>query len=163
MTSVSEWAGEPLTPPRRVATSRPWRSKKLAYPIWIVALSIRQNGVSTLISQDPAFRARIQASFDKQELMSILGASILHMAPDAVDIALLPKPSVSQQHGFVHASAVAPAAGERAVAWGRVIKARRTLTLTQTEVFSETAGEKRLAAALTAILMTIEGPDGEAD
>jgi uncharacterized protein (TIGR00369 family) len=107
----------------------------------------------------------------------------------------LASPSVSQQHGFVHAGAVAaiadtaagyaalslmppgagvlttefkinlvaPAAGERVVARGRIIKAGRTLTLAQTEVFSETAGEERLVALLTATLMTIEGRDGVAD
>jgi acyl-coenzyme A thioesterase PaaI-like protein len=58
---------------------------------------------------------------------------------------------------------VAPAAGERIVARGRVIKAGRTLTLAQTEVFSEAAGEERLIALLTATLMTIEGRDGVAD
>lgn len=127
--------------------------------------------------------------------MSTLGASILHITPGAVDIALLASPSVSQQHGFVHAGAVAaiadtaagyaalslmppgagvlttefkinlvaPAAGERVVARGRIIKAGRTLTLAQTEVFSETAEEERLVALLTATLMTIEGRDGVAD
>ena len=151
--------------------------------------------MSTLIPKDPAFRARIQASFDKQGLMNTLGASILHITPGAVDIALLASPSVSQQHGFVHAGAVAaiadtaagyaalslmppgagvlttefkinlvaPAAGERVVARGRIIKAGRTLSLAQTEVFSETAGEERLVALLTATLMTIEGRDGVAD
>jgi acyl-coenzyme A thioesterase PaaI-like protein len=51
---------------------------------------------------------------------------------------------------------VAPTAGERIVARGCVIKAGRTLTLAQTEAFSETAGEERLVALLTATLMTIE-------
>jgi uncharacterized protein (TIGR00369 family) len=151
--------------------------------------------VSTPIPKDPAFEARIQASFDKQGLMSTLGASILRIAPGAVDIALPASPSVSQQHGFVHAGAVAaiadtaagyaalslmasgtgvltsefkinlvaPAAGERVVARGRVIKAGRTLTLAQTEVFSETAGQEKLVALLTATLMAIEGRDGVAD
>lgn len=127
--------------------------------------------------------------------MSTLGASILHIEPGAVDIALSPRASVSQQHGFVHAGAVAaiadsaagyaalslmplgagvlttefkinlvaPAAGERLVARGRVIKAGRTLTLAQTEVYSETAGEERLVALLTATLMTMESRNGVAD
>src|SRR5688500_4131754 len=127
--------------------------------------------------------------------MSTLGASLVRVAPGAVDIALSPGPNISQQNGFVHAGAVAaiadtaagyaalslmpsgagvlttefkinlvaPAAGERIVARGRVIKAGRTLTLAQTEVFSETAGEERLVALLTATLMTIEGRNGVAD
>jgi uncharacterized protein (TIGR00369 family) len=151
--------------------------------------------VSTLSPKDPEFRNRIQASFAKQGLMTTLGASILHIAPGAVDIALAPSPPVSQQHGFVHAGAVsaiadttagyaalsvmpagvgvlttefkinlvAPAAGERIVARGRIIKAGRTLTLAQTEVFSEAAGKERLVALLTATLMTIEGRDDVAD
>ena len=51
--------------------------------------------------------SRVQASFDKQGLMRTLGASILRIAPGAVDIALGASPSVSQQHGFVHAGALA--------------------------------------------------------
>jgi acyl-coenzyme A thioesterase PaaI-like protein len=58
---------------------------------------------------------------------------------------------------------VAPAAGERIVARGRVIKAGRTLTLAQTEVFSETGRREKLIALLTATLMTMEGRDGVAD
>jgi len=147
------------------------------------------------IPKDPAFQARIQASFDRQGLMRTLGASILTIAPGAVEIALPASPAVSQQHGFVHAGAVAaiadtaagyaaltlmppgagvlttefkinlvaPAAGERILARGRVIKAGRTLTLAQTEVFAETAGQEKLVAFLTATLMAIEGRDGVAD
>jgi uncharacterized protein (TIGR00369 family) len=102
---------------------------------------------------------------------------------------------VSQQHGFVHAGALAtiadtaagyaalslmppgagvlttefkinllaPAAGERILARGRVIKAGRTLTLAQTEVFSDTAGREKLVAFLTATLMTVEGREGVSD
>jgi len=145
--------------------------------------------------KDPDFRTRVQASFDKQGLMGTLGASILRIAPGEVDIALPANPSVSQQHGFVHAGAVAaiadtaagyaalslmppgtgalttefkinlvaPATGQRLVARGRVIKAGRTLTLAQTEVFSETAGEEKLIAFLTATLMAIEGREGVVD
>ena len=55
---------------------------------------------------------------------------------------------------------VAPAAGERLVARGRVVKAGRTLTLTQTEVFAETAGQEKLVALLTATLMSVAGRTG---
>jgi uncharacterized protein (TIGR00369 family) len=151
--------------------------------------------VNTLTPKDPDFRNRVHTSFKKQGLMSTLGASVLHCEPGAVDIVLAPSPSVSQQHGFVHAGAVAaiadtaagyaalslmapgagvlttefkinlvaPAAGERLVARGRVIKAGRTLTLAQTEVFSERGGEEKLVALLTATLMTIEGREAVAD
>ena len=52
---------------------------------------------------------------------------------------------------------VAPAAGERIVARGRVVKAGRTLTLTQAEVFAQQGGQEKLVALLTATLMSIEG------
>jgi uncharacterized protein (TIGR00369 family) len=51
---------------------------------------------------------------------------------------------------------VAPAAGERIVARGRVVKAGRTLTLAQAEVFAVTDGKEKLIALLTATMMNIK-------
>lgn len=58
---------------------------------------------------------------------------------------------------------LAPAAGDRIIALGKVVKSGRTLTLAQAEVFSETAGQRKLIALLTATLMTIQGRDGVSD
>lgn len=58
---------------------------------------------------------------------------------------------------------LAPAAGDRIIAHGKVVKSGRTLTLAQAEVFSETGGQRKLIALLTATLMTIAGRDGVAD
>jgi uncharacterized protein (TIGR00369 family) len=58
---------------------------------------------------------------------------------------------------------MAPAAGERLVASGRVIKSGRTLTVAQAEVHAEAEGGRRLVALLTATLMTLEGREGIAD
>jgi uncharacterized protein (TIGR00369 family) len=145
--------------------------------------------------RDPAYEARVRASFGRQGLMATLGAALDSVQPGAVAISLSVAPHVSQQHGFVHAGAVAaiadsaagyaaltlmapgmgvlttefkinlvaPAAGERLVAQGRVIKAGRTLTLAQTEVFTVERGTEKLCALLTATLMTIEGRDGVSD
>jgi acyl-coenzyme A thioesterase PaaI-like protein len=44
---------------------------------------------------------------------------------------------------------VAPAVGDRIFARGRVVKAGRTLTLTQTDVFAETDGKEKLVALPT--------------
>lgn len=127
--------------------------------------------------------------------MHTLGATLGAVAPELVEIALVPRPEVSQQHGFVHAGAVsaiadsaagyaalstmpadrgvltvefkinllAPAAGERIVARGKVVEAGRTLTLAQAEVFAEAQGKERLIAMLSATLMAIEGRDGIVD
>ncbi len=64
--------------------------------------------------KDPHFKARVQASFDRQGLMRTLGASIVRIDPGAVEIALAPGAAVSQQHGFVHAGAVAAIANSAA-------------------------------------------------
>jgi uncharacterized protein (TIGR00369 family) len=138
---------------------------------------------------------RIRTSFAKQGLMRTLGAELGKVTSGQVEIVLVPKPEVSQQHGFVHAGAVsaiadsaagyaalsmmpmdrgclttefkinllAPATGERIIARGKVVKAGRTLTLAQTEVFAEKEGREQLIALLTATFMTVEGRDGIAD
>ncbi len=58
---------------------------------------------------------------------------------------------------------MAPAGGEHLVARGRIIKAGRTLTVAQAEVYAVKAGHEKLCALLTASLMTIEGRDSIAD
>lgn len=58
---------------------------------------------------------------------------------------------------------LAPAMGERIVARGRVVKAGRTLTLAQADVFAQSGGQEKLIALLTATLMTIKGRDGISD
>jgi len=138
---------------------------------------------------------RIRSSFAKQGLMSTLGATIGPVSPGEVEIAIRPRPDLSQQHGFVHAGAVAaiadsaagyaalslmpsgtgvlstefkinllaPAIGDRIVARGRVVKAGRTLTVAQSEVFAETDGNETLVALLTATMMTVEAREGITD
>jgi uncharacterized protein (TIGR00369 family) len=50
---------------------------------------------------------RVRDSFNRQNLMSILGARVERVAPGEVDIMLPVTPEISQQHGFVHAGAIA--------------------------------------------------------
>ena len=58
---------------------------------------------------------------------------------------------------------LAPAAGHRIRACGTVVKAGRTLTLAQAEVFAETEGRERLVAFLTATMMAVEDREGISD
>lgn len=62
---------------------------------------------------------------------------------------------------------LAPAAGRRILARGRVVKAGRTLTLAQADVFAETVSDgevrEKLVAVLTATLMAVQGRDGIGD
>lgn len=59
-------------------------------------------------------RARVRASFERQGLMSHLGARMTLIAPGRVHIVLPGRPEVTQQHGYFHAgatSAIADTAG----------------------------------------------------
>lgn len=59
---------------------------------------------------------------------------------------------------------LAPAAGERLRAVGRVVKPGRTLTICDVEVFARRDGAEKLCAKLLQTLMTMHGrPDGPAD
>ncbi len=142
--------------------------------------------------KDPDFEARVRESFARQGLMVTLGASLIRVSPGLVEITLPTSIAVSQQHGFVHAGALAsiadsaagyaaltlmppgagvltaefkinllaPGIGERMTARGRVIKAGRTLTLAQTDVFAFHEGREKQIALLTATLMAVEGREG---
>jgi uncharacterized protein (TIGR00369 family) len=56
---------------------------------------------------DPAFAERVRTSFDLQRFMATLGARLGHVAPGEVDIELPVSDALVQQHGFVHAGALA--------------------------------------------------------
>lgn len=58
---------------------------------------------------------------------------------------------------------MAPAAGERLLARGRVVKAGRTLIVTLSDVYALADGRERAIALMTATMMTIEGRDGIVD
>ncbi|MGJ3265687.1 MAG: PaaI family thioesterase [Salinarimonas sp.] len=142
---------------------------------------------------------RVEGSFAKQAIMRTLGAELVRVEPGVVEIGLPVTPGLTQQHGFVHAGAVAtiadsaagyaaltrmaegrgvltaefkvnlvaPAAGERLVAIGTVVKAGRMLTVAETQVFSERiAGDpatRKLCALLTATLVAVENREGVVD
>ena len=58
-------------------------------------------------ARDPAFAERVRTSFDRQRFMGTLGARLGRVAPGEVDIELPVRDALSQQHGFVHAGALA--------------------------------------------------------
>ncbi len=62
----------------------------------------------------PEIDSRIRESFARQGLMDTLGARLVRVAPGEVDIHLPVAAHVSQQHGFVHAGAVAAIADSAA-------------------------------------------------
>jgi uncharacterized protein (TIGR00369 family) len=59
---------------------------------------------------DPNYAARVRASFDKQSLMATLGATLESVSAGAVAIRLPFRDDLTQQHGFLHAGAIASVA-----------------------------------------------------
>lgn len=59
--------------------------------------------MSAFVPQDPAFAARVRASFSRQAVMATLGATLESVEPGAVQIRLPFRADLTQQHGFLHA------------------------------------------------------------
>jgi uncharacterized protein (TIGR00369 family) len=55
---------------------------------------------------DPAFEARVRASFARQGVMTTIGARLTRVAAGAVEIELPFRSDLTQQHGFVHAGVI---------------------------------------------------------
>ena len=63
---------------------------------------------------DPDYAARIRDSFDRQGAMRHLGARMTRIVPGEVEIELIFRPELTQQHGFFHGGitgAIADTAG----------------------------------------------------
>ena len=58
---------------------------------------------------------------------------------------------------------LAPSVGEKLIARGSIIKAGRTLTLTEARVYGVAEGKERLCAHMTATIMTVQGRAGITD
>ena len=70
--------------------------------------------MSRFAPRDPGFERAVRESFARQEFMRTLGATILRVAPGEVEIGLAVDRALTQQHGFVHAGAVAAIADSAA-------------------------------------------------
>lgn len=71
-------------------------------------------GDQTSEQASPEVVERVQASFDRQGLMRLLGAELTYVAAGQVQINLPRRDEVTQQHGYIHAgatSAIADTAG----------------------------------------------------
>jgi uncharacterized protein (TIGR00369 family) len=138
---------------------------------------------------DDSGEERVRSSFARQRFMATLGARLSSVAPDAVEISIPVNDAVAQQHGFVHAGALAaiadsacgyaaltrmpagaavlsiefkinmlaPAAGERVAARGRVVRRGRTIIVCGADVFAITGSDEKLVAVMTATMMVVEG------
>jgi len=60
--------------------------------------------------QDPGYASRVRESFDKQQFMTAIGATLEAVTPGEVAIRLPFRADLTQQHGFLHAGAIASVA-----------------------------------------------------
>ena len=63
--------------------------------------------IQTLEPRDPNFEARVRDSFARQRMMHLLGAELTAVLPGQIEIILPFRSDLTQQHGFIHAAAVA--------------------------------------------------------
>ena len=63
--------------------------------------------MSTFEPQDLNYQARVQASFSRQKMMQTMGACLRSVSPGVVEIELPFNENLTQQHGFLHAGAIA--------------------------------------------------------
>ncbi len=145
--------------------------------------------MTTHTPRDPDFERRVRASFERQAFMSTIGARLVRVEPGEVDLELAVRSDLTQQHGFLHAGALAsvadsacgyaalslmppgaavlsvefkinllaPAAGDRVLAKGRVIRAGKTVTVCWGEVLAFAGDSERLVATMVGTMMTVEG------
>ena len=52
--------------------------------------------------RNPLYAQRVQSSFDRQQVMTLLGATLSRLALGECEIRLPFKPELSQQHGYFH-------------------------------------------------------------
>jgi acyl-coenzyme A thioesterase PaaI-like protein len=55
------------------------------------------------VPADPGFEQRVRASFARQRVMALLGATLERVGPGEVDIRLPFRSDLTQQHGLFHA------------------------------------------------------------
>ncbi len=57
-------------------------------------------------ARDPDFAERVRASFDRQQAMALIGASMAVVEPGYTEIHLPHKAEITQQHGYIHGGVV---------------------------------------------------------
>ena len=62
--------------------------------------------MSVLKATDPNYETRVRSSFEKQDVMKTIGASLVKMTPGEVVIEFSYDKSLTQQNGYIHAGVV---------------------------------------------------------
>ena len=62
--------------------------------------------MSAFECRDRGFAERVRVSFDRQQIMTLIGAELVRLEPGECEIHLPFKPELSQQHGYYHGGIV---------------------------------------------------------
>ena len=81
-------------------------------------------------AQDPQFAERVRASFERQQAMALIGASLPVIEPGYTEIHLPYRPEVTQQHGYIHGGVVGMIADSAAGYAASTLTAHETGVLT---------------------------------
>lgn len=81
-------------------------------------------------AQDPQFAERVRASFNLQQAMALIGASMPVIEPGYTEIHLPYRPQVTQQHGYIHGGVVGMIADSAAGYAASTLTAHETGVLT---------------------------------
>ena len=65
--------------------------------------------MSNFEPKDPGFRARVEASFNRQSVMQTLGIELTDLGPGRIVLTMPYRAEYCQQHGFVHAGIITTA------------------------------------------------------
>ena len=57
--------------------------------------------------KDPQFRSRVEASFNRQQVMKTLGVTIASLQPGEIELVMPYAAAYTQHHGFMHAGIIA--------------------------------------------------------
>lgn len=101
-------------------------------------------------TSDPHFAERVHASFNRQNAMTLIQATLPVVEPGRTEIHLPHWDGVEQQHGFVHG-------GEKLIARGKVVRPGKTLIITQAEAFAVKDGRETLCALMQQTIMVMHG------
>jgi uncharacterized protein (TIGR00369 family) len=69
-------------------------------------MSASQMPTENFVPTDPTFETRVRASFARQQLMHLFGATMERVDPGVVEIRIAMRDDLTQQHGFLHAGVV---------------------------------------------------------
>lgn len=77
-------------------------------PIAVELLEVSDDGPRSSEPRElaPGTEARVRASIARQTLLTTLGVTVEQLAPGYVELGLVSRADLTQQHGFVHAGAL---------------------------------------------------------